>query len=200
MRHTLLIVGLLLAAVLCASATAETRLENKTYGFAFTFEANCEISYEADGVGFVATHLPPASKKGDYGMLVYGSPAMTLNSLETEAAKLAPEQSYLLAADVTDDKRWVEIFTAVMDKRGATKAGEAKVKTMGGSKTVPYYTWEQSFGGRTHYALMYVVKHGPNFIYLQVESSKPLSDKQQLWMATKLELLQEPASKEANPS
>jgi len=54
---------------------------------------------------------------------------------------------------------------------------------------VPYYTWEQTLGGHTHHALMYVVKHGDAFIYVQVESNNGLSKAQEAWMASKLELL-----------
>ena len=46
-----------------------------------------------------------------------------------------------------------------------------------------------SGGAVTHHALMYVVKHGGSFIYVQVESSHALSEAQVKWLTGKLELL-----------
>jgi hypothetical protein len=95
----------------------------------------------------------------------------------------------LQAKDVADDKHWSEAFTAIMEARKATRAGEAAVKSGKASVKIPYYTWQQNVLGQTHHALMYVVKHGEAFIYVQVESNKELSKQQQQWMASNMELL-----------
>jgi hypothetical protein len=185
----LLMIFILVAITGIATAADELRVENKAYGFAFTFEPGTELSYEADGVGIAGSHVPARAKRSDYGILVYGSPAMSLSAAEAKAAKLGTEDMLLNAADVTDADKWAEAFTAIMEARAATQAGAATVKSGAATVTIPYYTWEQSVLGRTHHALMYVVKHGDAFIYVQVESNKALPKTQQAWMASKLELL-----------
>ena len=184
---SLLIVCLSLAGI--ALAADSLRIENKTYKFAFTFEQGTELTYEDNGVGISGSHLPAKAKRSDYGILVYGSPAMSLSAAEAKAAKLGTVEMMLAAKDIADDKKWAEAFTAIMESRKATRAGEASVKSGKAAVKIPYYTWEQNVLGQTHHALMYVVKHGDAFIYLQVESNKALTKQQQQWMASKLELL-----------
>jgi len=179
----------MLTLATAALAADSSRVENKQYKFAFTFEGGTELKYEEDGVGFDGSHVPANAKRADYGILVFGSPAMTLSASEAQAAKLGKEAMLLEAKDVADDKKWAAAFSAIMDARKATRAGDAVVKSGKASVKVPYYTWKQELLGQTHHALMYVVKHGDSFIYVQVESNKDLSKAQQQWMATKLELL-----------
>lgn len=178
-----------LSLVMTAVAAETMRVENKTYRFAFTFEQGTELEYEADGVGISGSHVPANAKRSDYGILVYGSPAMSLSAAEAKAAKLGSADMMLQAKHVADDKKWTEAFTAIMEARKATRAGEATVKSGKSSLKIPFYTWQQNVLGQTHHALMYVVKHGEAFIYVQVESNKALSKEQQQWMASKLELL-----------
>jgi hypothetical protein len=186
---------ILLFAILClvactlAWAAEPLRVENKAYSFAFTFEQGTELTYEADGVGISGSHLPAGAKRADYGILVYGSPAMSLSAAEAKAAGLGSEEMILDAAEIADAAQWVEAFTAIMVARNATQAGSVTVKAAGGELTIPYYTWTQNVLGRTRHALMYVVKHGDAFIYVQVESNQELSKSRKALLAAGLELL-----------
>ncbi|MDQ3023647.1 MAG: hypothetical protein M3R04_04560 [bacterium] len=181
---------ILLAALLCSATTVSgLRVENKTYKFAFTFAPDTELKYEDDGVGIVGTHVPAGLKKSDYGVLVYGSPGMVLTAAEALAIGYADHEAVLSAIDIADHAEFHKALQTVMELRGLKSAGEASVSLGETTLSVPYYTWEQSLAGRTHHALMYVIKHGAAFVYVQVESNKPLSKETQNWMASKLELL-----------
>src|SRR5437762_1474438 len=90
--RTLTYIGSLWIASMLALAADQPdkpqRIENKQYHFAFTFESGTELEYEENGVGFSGSHVPTGEKRSDYGVLVYGSPAMQLTSAEAKAAKL----------------------------------------------------------------------------------------------------------------
>jgi hypothetical protein len=200
MRRVLLTL-LLLLLTLSLAARADNdkplRVANERYYFAFTVEPGTKVTYEKDGVGFSSTHVPPGAEKADYGLLVYGSPAMHLDAEDAAAAKLPAEETMLQASSFTDAAKWATAFKAIMVSRGNKVGGDATVKTAGGSVKVPYATWQQSFAGKTRHALMYVALHGDSFVYVQVESSSAFNKAQLDWLTTKLELLKPPAPKAA---
>lgn len=190
----------------CLAATSKaTRVVNDEYHFAFTVEPSCEISYQAGGVGLSAKHIPKdadASTEADYGLLVYGSPRIRLTPAEAEAAGFKRSELILAAADVKDQTELQRIFGAMMQLKQHDKSGEAQVLQTDGKTTlaVPFYQWSQKVGDRTGYALMYVLRHGEGFVYLQVEAKKPFSDRQVQWFTGKLELLTLPSPPPAPPA
>jgi hypothetical protein len=171
-----------------------TRVLNQKYHFAFTVEPSCEISYQENGVGLQARHIPAgadASSAADYGLLVYGSPAMRLTPAEAEAAGLPRQEQRLSTKDITTQARLDEIFAASMLLKDKKPVGKAKVKLADGKLlNVPYYSWSQKVGNQTAFALMYIALHGEGFIYVQAESKKEFGRKQVEWFTSKLELLE----------
>jgi hypothetical protein len=161
MNPRLLTFALLIAAVALSTIRADEplRIENKTYSFAFTFAPGTELAYEEDGVGISGSHIPDGKKKPDYGVLVYGSPGMLLSAAEATAIEYADHEAVLSAVDVVDHAEWVKTLAAIMRARGHQPAGEAVVRSGKSELKIPYYTWKQELLGRTHHALMYVLKH-----------------------------------------
>ena len=186
---------LLLALPVQAATDKPTRILNDKYHFAFTVEAGSEISYQDGGVGLMAKHVPPGADEGDpadYGLLVYGSPRMRLTPAEAEEAGFKREEMLLAPKDIASQVKLDAIFGAGMAEKQHQVAGQASVKLGDTRKSlkVPYYTWSQTVGGQTAYALMYLVMHKDGFIYVQAESKQPFSTAQEKWFTTRLELLE----------
>ncbi len=193
LRGLLITCTLLLALPALAATTKPTRIVNDKYHFAFTVEANSEISYQEGGVGLSARHVPEGAAEtdpADYGLLVYGSPRMRLTPAEAEAAGFKREETHLVPADIPGQARLDEIFEASMGQKQHKPVGKASVKLGDTRKTlnVPYYKWSQKVGSQTAYALMYLVLHKDGFIYVQAESRQPFSSAQEKWFTTRLEL------------
>ncbi|MCC7476883.1 hypothetical protein IT575_00365 [bacterium] len=193
-RCLLIALGLLACALLSAATDKATRIVNDKYHFAFTVEANSEISYQDGGVGLLAKHVPEgadATDPADYGLLVYGSPRMRLTPAEAEAAGFPREEKHLTAADLGSQQRLDEVFEASMAQKKHSPSGKASVKLAGSAKSisVPYYKWSQKVGAQTAYALMYIALHQDGLIYVQAESRKPFTAAQEKWFTTRLELL-----------
>jgi hypothetical protein len=189
----LALLTLLIPAAALAVTFEATRVVNQKYDFAYTIEPSCEITYQEDGVGLSAKHIPPgadASTEADYGLLVFGSPAMRLTPAEAEAAGLPRKEQRLSAGDIPTQARLDEIFAASMLLKERKAAGKAKVKLPDGKQVnVPFYQWSQKVGNKTGYALMYIVRHSGGFIYVQAEAKQQFSKKQVDWFTGKLELL-----------
>lgn len=194
-------------AVLLFAATAQAvtekpiRLKNESYNFAYTVEANCEVTYQEGGVGFSASHLPAGSDpnakgvKADYGLMVYGAPMMHLSKKEAEAVKFPPfEEKTFAPSELPEGISLSDVITSNMKLAGRDPAGQATVQVEGGKAlSVPYFMWSQKIAGQTRHAFMYVVEHDDAFIYVQAESPRPFSKQLITQFTTKLELLKPPA-------
>ena len=135
-----------------------------------------------------------AGTSPDYGLLVFGSYLVTFTREDALAAGVSvpagEDDTILLSAeDVGTNARLGEILTSAMGRHERKPGGSATIQGADGKPlTVPYFTWQTTVGGKTHYALMYVVLHEGAFIQVQVEGTRSFSNKQIEWFTTKLEL------------
>jgi hypothetical protein len=183
-----------LLPLFCSAATDKpVRVKNDGYGFAFTVEANCEITYQKGGVGFSAVHIPPGAgdnDPGDYGLLVYGSPRLRLTPKEAKAAGYEEKETLLAPADLGSQDKLQAVFAKTMELRGHKPGGEASVRLPDGKTLkVNYFHWNEQRAGRSAYALMYIVMHEDGLIYVQAESARKFSEARIKHFTTQLERL-----------
>lgn len=180
-----------LASAALAQTTAPQRVENEAHHFAYTCEAGAYITYRDSGNGFTCLHKRRAGVAGDcdYGLLVFGSPDYSMSEEGAEAA--AKDGKLPTATSPTNTQEKLNALVAIdMQALGRQYGGEAQVTQPDGKQAkVPYYTWSQRAGSKTHYALMYVVLHGTSFIAVQLEASAALSPAQTAQFTQSLELL-----------
>jgi hypothetical protein len=192
-----------MAAVPARAQTAQPqRIVNDAHHFAFTAEAGSIITYKDGGNGFTCFHQPQAGVKGDseYGLLVFASPDYGMSEDGAKAAGLS-DKSQANAGSITTQARLDELVAADMKALKRRKGGEASVAVEDGKpQRVPFYLWQRSVGAKTHYALMYVVLQGGEFIAVQAENDVPFSPAQLDWLTGKLELLKLPATTAAPSS
>jgi len=198
-RISLAVLIVLMSAVAAYAQVEEpTEVVNDSYHFSFTVEEGTLVTYEEGGIGFDAVHNPQGGGKGtqpDYGMRVYAGVHYYFTTDMAVAAKLdPPEETFLSTTDVVNNTRFSELMKAAMSVYDRKPAGDAVVQVEeGASIKVPYFTWSRTVGVKTAYAMMYSVVHGDHFITVQVEGSRPFSNRQVEWFTTKLALQKIPA-------
>ena len=193
----------LIMLLMCSPAIAQSdkpeRLAVEAYHFAYTFDTGSVVTYSQGSNGATGICFPKGGKTTDeplYRVLVYGKDSYLVSLAEARDSGIdPPQEQFLQAAAFPTDIDWNDQFTKIMSTHERSISGQASIRLPGGkTRIVPYFAWDRTIGGRTHYALMYVTIHNGAFIAVQVEGSKPFSEAALKSLTTGLELTEPPAA------